>query len=161
MSQYQYNSTDPVKISLNDLDDRNRFLLEKSQRFCIYPWIHIHAHPTGQAYPCCNTSLKHQIGNTKQQSLKEIWNGTELKKLRIDMLTEQANPACVRCYEQEQSGFFSLRKSANKHHGHHIHKVNSTHDDGTLDDFSLVYWDIRFSNLCNLKCRSCGHIFIR
>lgn len=159
MSRYQYNSTDPVKISLNDLDDRNRFLLEKSQRFCIYPWIHIHAHPTGQAYPCCNTSLKHQIGNTKQQSLKEIWNGTELKKLRIDMLTEQANPACVRCYEQEQSGFFSLRKSANKHHGHHIHKVNSTHDDGTLDDFSLVYWDIRFSNLCNLKCRSCGHIF--
>jgi sulfatase maturation enzyme AslB (radical SAM superfamily) len=23
----------------------------------------------------------------------------------------------------------------------------------------MTYWDIRFSNLCNLKCRSCGHIF--
>ena len=23
----------------------------------------------------------------------------------------------------------------------------------------LTYWDIRFSNLCNLSCRSCGHIF--
>ena len=23
----------------------------------------------------------------------------------------------------------------------------------------LIYWDIRFSNLCNLRCRSCGHIF--
>jgi organic radical activating enzyme len=25
--------------------------------------------------------------------------------------------------------------------------------------FEMTYWDIRFSNLCNLKCRSCGHIF--
>ena len=23
----------------------------------------------------------------------------------------------------------------------------------------MTYWDIRFSNLCNLRCRSCGHIF--
>jgi organic radical activating enzyme len=23
----------------------------------------------------------------------------------------------------------------------------------------MSYWDIRFSNLCNLSCRSCGHIF--
>jgi sulfatase maturation enzyme AslB (radical SAM superfamily) len=23
----------------------------------------------------------------------------------------------------------------------------------------MTYWDIRFSNLCNLSCRSCGHIF--
>jgi sulfatase maturation enzyme AslB (radical SAM superfamily) len=28
-----------------------------------------------------------------------------------------------------------------------------------VDQFEMTYWDIRFSNLCNLKCRSCGHIF--
>ena len=27
------------------------------------------------------------------------------------------------------------------------------------DEFRMTYWDIRFSNLCNLSCRSCGHIF--
>jgi sulfatase maturation enzyme AslB (radical SAM superfamily) len=53
----------------------------------------------------------------------------------------------------------SGRISANKHHGHHIHKIDSTDNDGRLDKFEMVYWDIRFSNLCNLKCRSCGHIF--
>jgi sulfatase maturation enzyme AslB (radical SAM superfamily) len=37
--------------------------------------------------------------------------------------------------------------------------VSETKDDGTLDRFEMTYWDIRFSNLCNLKCRSCGHIF--
>jgi sulfatase maturation enzyme AslB (radical SAM superfamily) len=72
--------------------------------------------------------------------------------LRADMLSETPNPACGRCYEQEASGFFSGRKSANKHHGHHVRKLES-------NPFELTYWDIRFSNLCNLKCRSCGHIF--
>jgi organic radical activating enzyme len=75
------------------------------------------------------------------------------------MLTETPNAACGRCYEQEESGFFSGRKSANKHHGHHVGRVATTNSDGTLDHFEMTYWDIRFSNLCNLKCRSCGHIF--
>jgi sulfatase maturation enzyme AslB (radical SAM superfamily) len=75
-----------------------------------------------------------------------------MQKLRADMLSETPNAACGRCYEQEQSGFFSGRKSANKHHGHHIKKLDH-------NPFEMTYWDIRFSNLCNLKCRSCGHIF--
>jgi sulfatase maturation enzyme AslB (radical SAM superfamily) len=75
-----------------------------------------------------------------------------MQKLREDMLNETLNPACGRCYEQEQSGFFSGRKSANKHHGHHVKKLDK-------NPFEMTYWDIRFSNLCNLKCRSCGHIF--
>jgi organic radical activating enzyme len=75
------------------------------------------------------------------------------------MLTENQNLACNRCYEQENNGFFSGRQSANKHHGHHINRVESTQLDGHLEKFEMTYWDIRFSNLCNLKCRSCGHIF--
>jgi organic radical activating enzyme len=68
------------------------------------------------------------------------------------MLNERPNPACGRCYEQEEAGFFSGRRSANKHHGHHIKRIDD-------DKFQMSYWDIRFSNLCNLSCRSCGHIF--
>jgi organic radical activating enzyme len=75
------------------------------------------------------------------------------------MLTDTPVSACNRCYEQEASGFMSGRKSANKHHGHHIDRIHNTKPDGTLDQFELTYWDIRFSNLCNLSCRSCGHIF--
>jgi organic radical activating enzyme len=75
-----------------------------------------------------------------------------MQQLRRDMLTETPNPTCGRCYEQEANGFFSGRKSANKHHGHHVKKLDT-------NPFEMTYWDIRFSNLCNLKCRSCGHIF--
>lgn len=160
MSQYKYNSTDLVKMDMSDLTDKERWLLTESKTFCIYPWIHLHAYPTGEAYPCCHAEMKvGEIGNCRQQTLQEIWNGPAQRQLRRDMLTETANPACQRCYEQEESGFFSGRRSANKHHGHHINRVHQTDDTGHLDDFRMTYWDIRFSNLCNLRCRSCGHIF--
>ena len=157
---YTYNSRDPVKVKLADLEERENFLLSESKTFCMYPWIHLHAYPTGEAYPCCHAEMGvGQVGNCKKNTLKEIWNSPEQKQLRKDMLTEAENPACGRCYEQEKSGFFSGRQSANKHHGHHIEKIKHTTEDGEYKDFEMSYWDIRFSNLCNLSCRSCGHIF--
>lgn len=150
MTQYQYNSTDLARPT--ELTDRERKLLTESKTFCIYPWIHLHAYPTGEAYPCCHAEMAYPVGNCKSQTLQEIWSAPPMQRLRDDMLHERENPACGRCYEQEQSGFFSGRKSANKHHGHHIHKLES-------NPFEMTYWDIRFSNLCNLRCRSCGHIF--
>ena len=151
MTVYNYNSSD---LNHNiDLTDREEFLLKKSKTFCIYPWTHIHAHPTGEAYPCCHAELGvGQVGNCREKSLEEIWNDQPMQKLRQDMLSETPNQACVRCYEQENVGMRSARHSANKHHGHHIKKLDT-------NPFELTYWDIRFSNLCNLKCRSCGHIF--
>jgi organic radical activating enzyme len=91
--------------------------------------------------------------------MKEIWNNTHFKELRQNMLSDRAHPSCGKCYEQEDAGFFSGRQSANKHHGHHIDRIHNTEADGTYNDFEMTYWDIRFSNLCNLRCRSCGHIF--
>lgn len=156
---YDYNSSRPIKVHLEDLLDNEKYLLTESKTFCMYPWIHLHAYPTGDAYPCCMANMNDRIGNTRENSLSEIWNGPAMRKLRVNMLTDQPSSACNHCYEKEQAGFFSGRMSANKHHGHHINKVKSTREDGTLDKFEMVYWDIRFSNLCNLSCRSCGHIF--
>jgi radical SAM protein with 4Fe4S-binding SPASM domain len=158
MTQYKYNSTDLVRDI--ELTQREEFLLKESKMFCIYPWIHLHAYPTGEAYPCCHAEMAvGQIGNCRDNTLKEIWNSPEQRKLRLDMLTETPNAACGRCYEQEAAGFFSGRKSANKHHGHHVSKIHTTDSNGALEKFEMTYWDIRFSNLCNLSCRSCGHIF--
>ena len=151
MTQYKYNSSDLIRPT--ELTDREQFLLTESQTFCIYPWIHLHAYPTGEAYPCCHAEMGiGQVGNCRSNTLAEIWQDTPMQQLREDMLSETPNAACGRCYEQEANGFFSGRKSANKHHGHHVKKLEQ-------NPFEMTYWDIRFSNLCNLKCRSCGHIF--
>jgi radical SAM protein with 4Fe4S-binding SPASM domain len=151
MTQYKYNSTDLARPT--ELSERERFLLEDSKTFCIYPWIHLHAYPSGEAYPCCHAEMKPGVvGNCRTNTLEEIWHDQPMQKLRDSMLTETPHAACTRCYEQEKSGFFSGRRSANKHHGHQIKKLDE-------NPFEMTYWDIRFSNLCNLKCRSCGHIF--
>ena len=148
---YNYNSTDLVRAT--ELTAREEFLLKDSKTFCIYPWIHLHAYPTGEAYPCCHAEMKPGVvGNCRTNTLEEIWRDKPMQQLRADMLSETPHAACTRCYEQEESGFFSGRKSANKHHGHQIKKLDA-------NPFEMTYWDIRFSNLCNLKCRSCGHIF--
>ena len=74
------------------------------------------------------------------------------------MLAAKPSKQCGKCYDQEKSGFFSLRLSSNKHFGHNIGMVENTQEDGSAD-FVIKYWDIRFSNLCNLACRSCGTWF--
>jgi organic radical activating enzyme len=151
MTAYNYNSSDLVRPV--ELTEREQFLLKESKTFCIYPWIHLHAYPTGEAYPCCHAEMGvGQVGNCRTHTLEQIWQDQPMADLREAMLTETPHTACTRCYEQEQSGFFSGRRSANKHHGHHIKKLDR-------NPFEMTYWDIRFSNLCNLKCRSCGHIF--
>jgi MoaA/NifB/PqqE/SkfB family radical SAM enzyme len=154
-----YNSIAPIKISLDTLESQEKFLLTESKTFCMYPWVHMHAYPTGNAYLCCMTDMAFPIGNCKTNTMKEIWNDRPMREVRQSMLTEKSVDACNRCYEQEASGFLSGRLSANKHHGHHIKKITKTQEDGTFNNFELTYWDIRFSNLCNLSCRSCGHIF--
>lgn len=154
---YSYNSRMPVKIKFEDLSEREKFLLLESKNFCIYPWLHLYVQPSGDALPCCGTV--HQqgaIGNTNQSSLRELWNNKHMTALRRNMLEDKPSDGCSRCYEHEQFGVFSMRHSANKHHGHHIWRIKDTQPDGTLSKFEMVYWDVRFNNLCNLRCRSCG-----
>ena len=153
---YNYNSSDPIKISVDELTDRERYLLTESKQFCMYPWIHLHAYPTGETWPCCHAEMAAgQVGTTKENTLEELWTSERMLELRQDMLEDRSNSYCNRCYEQEDAGFFSGRQSANKHHGHKIKDVIVS----DRPEFKMSYWDIRYSNLCNLSCRSCGHIF--
>jgi organic radical activating enzyme len=154
MATYNYNGKEPLKISVDKLSDAHKDLIFENKSFCMYPWVHLHAFPTGEAYPCCNTEMSELVGNTRQQTIQEIWDGAPMQDVRAKMLKGEAVKGCTRCYEQENSGFFSMRMSANKHFGHHIALT-----DNPIPPMKMIYWDIRFSNLCNLRCRSCGHIF--
>jgi len=90
MSNYKYNSADLVKPI--ELTDREEFLLKESKTFCIYPWIHLHAYPTGEAYPCCHAEMGvGQMGNCRTNTLEEIWYDRSTKQdflhLSLDTLT--------------------------------------------------------------------------
>lgn len=155
-----YNMWDkePEKLKFDKMSIEQKKLLTENESFCMLPWIHLHAFPDGRAYPCCFAQDKFPVGDLNKNSLEEVFNNDKMKKLRSNMLQGIQNKECVKCYDQEKSGFFSLRFSSNKHFGHNIPLVNGTLPDGNAD-FVMKYWDIRFSNLCNMACRSCGTWF--
>ena len=156
---HNYHTRKPVYIDENDLRKDQIERLTASDVFCMIPWIHMHAFPDGRAYPCCLGDDKYPIGNFKQDSMEVVWNDDAYKTMRKNMLEEKSCKECTKCYEQEDSGFMSMRNSTNKNFGQHIALVDQTTEDGTFDDFKLRYYDIRFSNLCNFTCRTCGGWF--
>ena len=155
---YEYGAKEPEKLKIKDMTPRQKELLIDSETFCMLPWMHLHAFPDGRAYPCCFALDKLHVGNVNKQSMEEVFNGDKMKQMRLNMLANKKSRECVKCYDQEDSGFFSLRLSSNKHFGHNISMTENTKPDGTAD-FIIKYWDIRFSNLCNMACRSCGTWF--
>ena len=156
---YDYMSKKPIYIKEEDLTDTQAKRLVADKHFCILPWIHTHAFPDGRTYPCCLSDYWHPVGDLRKNTLEEIWNQDKYKTIRQNMLADKPCTECSKCYEQEANGFFSMRNEANRNLGHYINEVDKTESDGSLPDFKLRYWDVRFSNLCNFRCRTCGPIF--
>jgi MoaA/NifB/PqqE/SkfB family radical SAM enzyme len=123
---------------------------------CIAPWVHLHTWPNNNVYPCCLTDSSDPVGNLNKNTLAEIWNGNPMKTLRKELLEGKRPITCSRCFENEDVGQNSLRQHLNNVFEHHTDLWNKTNEDGSLDDLSIYYWDFRFSNICNMKCRSCG-----
>ncbi|GAB64354.1 MAG: twitch domain-containing radical SAM protein [Candidatus Jettenia sp.] len=134
------------------------FYLHKSDVFCIMPWVHMHSWPDGRVLPCCYAKCDQPIGYLNN-GLKVVWNNDAYKAFRQKMLKNIPIPEyCYKCYEYDKSGNFSYRRYANKKFGKHFYEaLDETDADGTYNEFTLRYLDFRFSNLCNHRCRSCGH----
>ena len=131
-------------------------MIEDSKTFCMFPWIHLSVQPDKEVLPCCNAS---SLGlYYEETSLNELWNSKEIKNLRVNMLNGVESSTCEYCYVTERVGQKSPRQIINEKYNHHLNIVKSTKNDGEVDKLNLVYWDFRFSNICNFKCRMCGPI---
>lgn len=144
---------------MNNIPDKD-FLLNESKVFCMFPWVHLNATPKGDIYPCCSNNYTEPFGNTKTISLEKAFNSDKMKELRLNMLNETPSKICDFCYKHEQAGPHSFRNYSKEHFSKHFDSsVPTTLQDGTVPDFKMRYFDIRFSNICNFKCRTCGAEF--
>lgn len=134
---------------------------KNSKTFCIYPWVHQYIGPPGDVKPCCVYEQDIQLGSLKENTLEEIWNNEQTKKMRLDMLNGEKPKGCDICWRREDIVYKTHRMDANEN----LFKedvydlVNMTKEDGTLPVHELKYIDARWNNLCNLKCRTCGPRF--
>ncbi|MHB8886492.1 MAG: twitch domain-containing radical SAM protein [Methylovirgula sp.] len=123
----------------------------KEKAFCRAAFDNLHIAIGGDVKPCCE--FKGTLGNVKDNSVEEIWRAKPVSDLRVKMLNGERDKRCWKCWEAEDAGAHSLRNMYNS-------RSPVTADPGIAEQ-SLASTlprtlDLRFSNLCNLSCRTCG-----
>lgn len=133
--------------------------VKESQAFCMLPWVHLYISQYGTVAACCVTPWDEgeAFGNVNKMSVNEIWHGEPIKRMRANMLKDRKDKRCWQCYENESIGIRSHRQIANWRYIHRFDWVKTTDSKGNAPDSKPTYLDIRISNLCNFKCRICGH----
>ncbi len=127
-------------------------------KFCVVPWIHLNPEPDGNVKPCCAYFDGKPYPKLQNTTLEEIWNGDKQKEIRRQFLNNEVPDGCKSCVQREDSYGHSFRMAMNERFSNHIDDAkNNTSSDGYYEKFQLYYWDFRFSNICNFKCRMCGH----
>ena len=102
-----------------------------------------------------------EVYNAKDANLNEARNCSMLKQARLDMLEGIWPQACKRCEDEEAAGIRS-RMQYERERWDKLFDVEQAHKntkaDGSIntDKLPVVFYDLRFGNLCNLKCRMCG-----
>jgi len=153
-------SSSSAYIELMDRLERDKLVDDYARQqmregsFCLLPWTHLHVRANGACWPCCSWNGP-PLGDARSSSFDELWNSPGMKALRLDMMSGRPVAGCWRCYDLERSGFESLRQRKNIDLGRHRGRERLTAPDGTLPRLPVPYLDIRFSNVCNLRCRIC------
>src|ERR1022692_1907398 len=76
---------------------------ENSQAFCMKPWVHLFVSQNGTVVPCCLTPWEKEqaLGDINEKTVEEIWNGAEIRELRLKMLRDEKDSLCWQCYDSE------------------------------------------------------------
>jgi len=143
----------PIDLSNIDLQ------AVKETSLCALPWLHIHLSPDNHIQPCCITNPEKSldIKGKQEDGIMDWMNSPAMSQIRLQMLNGEQPDACKTCYHQEQSTLESFRKTSLREYSEYLpNALDNTNEDGTLEEFKMRYLDMRFSNLCNMKCRTCG-----
>ena len=123
---------------------------ELKDNLCLMPWLHLYVGTDGKANACCNAPITY--GSVRNETIKDIWEGEKINAFRAQLLKGDKDRRCAICYNKEAAGKSSIRTETLAKFKEHIPKI--------LAGEQLtkpVYLDIRFSNVCNLRCRTCWH----
>jgi len=115
------------------------------EKFCILPFVSASIGTNGLVRPCCEYPTEKAYGNMHEKSLSDILSGEKAKLLKDEMKSGFGSKNCQYCYDIEATGSESKRTQNLKKYKMPADGVATT----------IKYLDIRFSNLCNLTCRTC------
>jgi sulfatase maturation enzyme AslB (radical SAM superfamily) len=126
---------------------------ELPSHFCILPWVHAQLFNSGAVTPCCR-SRGLVYGSLVSSDFEQIWNGPPVRELRLEMLGNHTPRSCLECRADEERTGTSERLRANERYG--VGAIDRMSPDGSVGGVKPRFLEVRFSNLCNFKCRTCG-----
>ena len=154
--EYNISITIPEGEYIEKISNENKESFNpNNESFCSAPWTHLYLDGSGNAFPCCKNK-KSGLGNIETETVKELWNTEKLKLIRKNMILGNKIPSCETCYLNEKRWGMSYRNFFNSKFANKYELVKNTNLDGSLDDVNISFLDLRYSNLCNLKCIMCS-----
>ncbi len=109
-------------------------------RFCPIPFVQLQLNAMGKISACC-FSEEHNVGNVADNSIEEIWNGSEMQKWRQEFL--DGDPKIC---EKAIANF-----GCQKFYQHLNHLVVPA----TVQSAPPRRLDLRLNGRCNLECVMC------
>jgi len=124
----------------------------------MHPFTGLATREDGKIKVCCRS---HPIGDIQDNTLEEIYNNDNMKRIRKQVLNNERPPECAPCYNLEDQGVESLRQ---RHITNTIPESRINLYPNILNDLNTDYsmpfnfptMEIKLNNLCNLKCRMCN-----
>ena len=110
-------------------------VLTYGHSFCVLPFIHKHIDLNNKQKLCCHSS--------------DIIDDDRLQAVRTAMLDNKSVGECRKCVAQEQIKTFSERQLYNK-------EWLKSFPDLDFHNPEELSYDLRYSNLCNLRCQTCN-----
>ena len=102
--------------------------------------MHVFVQPQG-IKPCCSYQ------EISTQSIQEFWHSPALSQINISLANGTPVKNCSGCHRNELVSGASTRTEANAEWSEYNKQPHP------------IYFDLRFSNVCNFKCRSCDADF--
>lgn len=139
----------------------------KNNSCCALPFMHVQSEPDGKIKLCClaKNTVKDNEGkpfNFGKDKIETFFNSDYMKNIRKDMLNNVQVADCKGCYDEEAAGGISQRQVYTQEWIAKDPSIEETMLQSEQNDYyvepKIKYFDFRFGNMCNLKCRSCGPV---
>lgn len=161
-----------------DCSELMRKIMFSKDTFCTLPWSSIQINPSGDYKICCFSGVSGEnhgmavdsngvLMNVMTHSIKEALNSENHKNLRLSQSKNERNPLCQVCWDRDDANknnskttslrfFRTFEQLPNLDNNITLEKAPTVMDaDGSIDEFPISL-DLRFTNVCNMKCIMCS-----
>ncbi|MFN8579246.1 MAG: radical SAM protein [Candidatus Sericytochromatia bacterium] len=145
---YKYTKAINPTLTLEQIRAYNKQrTLGPSKIICNAPFNSIYVRQNGEVNVCC-ARLYDNLGDLKENSIEEIWNGEKINNLRENIKNYNLDGACTSCQYAIQS------KNYNSFIGRYYDRFSNIIQNEYPTEITF-----ETSNICNLECIMCNGKF--